>query len=665
MAPSGKPPAGFGKTTLLAEWVRTLDRPSAWLSLDEEDNDLLLFVHSLAAALRGVFPDEFQATASLIIAPQLPPPERVATLLLSDLADAPGDVVLVLNDYHFIHTSEIHTLLVRLIEQQPPQLHQVLSTRSDPPLPLSRWRAHGYLSELRRADLRFTLAETETFLAGALGKDLEHGTAAALEERTDGWIAVVRLATLSLRSTTDRAAFIERLGHSPDSTISDYLVEEVLSQFAPAVQELLVNSSILEQFCAELCGAVMGNDPTSAWVQATLVELERTNLFLVPLDEHRGWYRFHSLFRQVLQQHMQTRLNTEELAMLHQRASAWYAGQGHIEEAIRHSFAARDAPGAAHLVEAQFFRALEQEQLAQLEHWLGLLQEEQIEGSPILLASRVWILQAHGQLMDLPRVLTAAEQLVATDDSATIDPNDRRSRLLRALIAIGWSQFQYFTGQVQASLQSARFALAWVPPGKEYSAVLAIMFLATSQQAVGQEEMALVQLQQALRDHSTQLNSTARLLFAQGLVYLAAGKLHQVEHTSRYLLLLSHDADMALSQYWAHWLLGVVSYEWNILDAAVYHFSAVIANQHLAHFWVVRDAMCGLAFAYHAQGQDTQPRGRALLARLGAGPAQHGRTHEHLCLSGSVSLAAGQGGGGSALARAGRGARGTGANDLL
>jgi LuxR family maltose regulon positive regulatory protein len=609
-------PAGFGKTTLLAEWVRTLDRPCAWLSLDEEDNDLRLFVHSLAAALRGVFPDAFQATASLFIAPQFPPPGRVANLLLSDLADAPDDVVLVLNDYHLIHTGEIHALLVQLIEQQPLQLHLVLSTRSDPPLPLARWRANGYLSELRRADLRFTLSETEAFLAGVLGKDLENGIAAALEARTDGWIAVMRLAALSLRSTADRAAFIERLGHSPDNTISDYLVEEVLAQLAPAVQELLVHTSILEQFCAELCGAVMGNDPPSSWVQATLVDLERSNLFLVPLDEHRGWYRFHPLFRQMLQQRMQARLSVEELAALHRRASAWYAGQGLIEEAIWHALAAGDAPGAMHLVEAQFFQAFEQEQLAQLEHWLGLLPEEQIEGSPVLQVSRAWILQAHGHLTDLPRVLTAAEQLVATGDSGTIDPNDRRSRLLRALIAIGWSQFQYFTGQVQASLQSARFALAWVPPGKEYSAVLATMFLATSQQAAGQGEMALVQLQQALRDHSTQLNSTARLLFAQGLVYLAAGKLHQAEHTSRHLLRLSHEADIALSQYWAHWSLGVVSYEWNSLDAAVYHFSAVIANQHLAHFWVVRDALCGLAFAYQAQGQDTQAReaARSLLA---------------------------------------------------
>jgi LuxR family maltose regulon positive regulatory protein len=191
---------------------------------------------------------------------RLPPPGRVANLLLSDLADAPGDVVLVLNDYHLIHTGEIHALLVRLIEQQPPQLHVVLATRSDPPLPLARWRANGYLSELRRAELRFTLAETEAFLAGVLGKDLENGTAAALEARTDGWIAVMRLAALSLRSTAD----LERLGHSPDNTISDYLVEEVLAQLAPAVQELLVHTSILEQFCAELCGAVMGHDPPSS-----------------------------------------------------------------------------------------------------------------------------------------------------------------------------------------------------------------------------------------------------------------------------------------------------------------------------------------------------------------------------------------------------------------
>jgi LuxR family transcriptional regulator, maltose regulon positive regulatory protein len=609
-------PAGFGKTTLLVEWVQTIDRPTAWLSLDEHDNELRMFINSLAAALQSVFPDAFQATAGLLKAPQFPPPDRVATLLIHDLADLPDDVILVLDDYHLIRMSEIHTLLNLLIEHLPPQLHLVLATRSDPPLPLTKWRARGHLNDLRGADLRFTLEETEAFLARVLGNEAAHETAVALEERTEGWIAVLRLALLSLRSTADRAAFMERIRHSLDRSISNYLVEEVLAELTPAQQELLVQTSMLEQFCAELCVAVMGHEDVHEQVQATLDWLERANLFLVPLDEHQGWYRFHHLFKQLLRQRLQAHSSQEELATLHRRASAWYGEQGLIEQAIEHALVAGDASGAASLVEAQFFWAFELEQLVQMEYWLGLLPEEQIQGYPTLLFARAWILQAHGQLKDLSHLLTAAELLLETSDSSARDLDVPQRRRLHALIAILRSQFQYFTGQVQASLESARSALEWIPPGEEYVASLTQVFLAWSNQAIGNEDVTLVALQRALRDHSLHVNSTARLLFAQANVYLAAGKLHQVEHTARHLLQIAQEGDLVLSQNFAHWFLGVVYYEWNKLDAAAYHFSAVIAKQHQAHLWVMLDATRGLALAYQAQGLGTQAQetARGLLA---------------------------------------------------
>jgi LuxR family transcriptional regulator, maltose regulon positive regulatory protein len=448
-----------------------------------------------------------------------------------------------------------------------------------------------------------------------LGSVAAHETAGALEERMEGWIAVLRMAALSLRNTSDRAAFIKRLRHYPDGSVSSYLVEEILSQQTSAIQKFLEQTSILEQFCGELCAAILYSNASNGQVQATLDWLERSNLFLVPLDERQGWYRFYHLFQQLLQKQLQAQKSEAEIATLHRRASVWYAEQGLIEEAIGHSLAAGDTSSAAHLVEAQFFWAFEQEQLVQMERWLRLLPEEQIQGSPILLFARVWILQARGQLKELPRLLTAAEQLLEASSIGGRNRDDPHSRLLRALIATAWSQFQYFTGQTQASLESARSALEWIPPGEEYVASLTLMFLAWSNQATGNEDVALVALQQALRDHSSHVNSAARLLFAQAWVYLAAGKLQQVERTARHLLQTAQQADLALSQNFAHWLLGVVHYEWNKLDAAAYHFSVVIANQHQAHFWVVHDAMRGLALTYQAQGLSTQAQetARALL----------------------------------------------------
>jgi LuxR family maltose regulon positive regulatory protein len=608
-------PAGFGKTTLLVAWVETIDRPMAWLSLDEHDNELAIFVRSLTAALQSVFPDAFGATASLLQASRFPALDSLVALFSNDLADVPEDLLLVLDDYHCIRTSEVHSLLERLVEHLPAQVHLALSSRSDPPLPLARWQAQGHLHELRASDLRFTLEETEAFLAGALGSVAAHKVAGALEERTEGWIAMLRLAALSLRNAPDHTAFLERLGHSPERTISRYLVEEVLSQQAPAVQEFVVRMSMVEQFCAGLCRAVMGSGASNAQVQATLEWLERSNLFLVPLDERQGWYRFHHLFQGLLQQRLQERLSQEELALLHRRASAWYAGQGLLEEALEHALAAGDGREAARLVEAQFLWAFEQERSIQMERWLGLLPEEQIQDSPLLLVARTWIVQVHGRLTDFPRLLVAAEQLLESNSSGAGEPDNTQTRILRATIAMYWSQFQYFTGQVQASLQSARSSLEWIAPGEAYVASLALLFLSLTRQATGQEEVALAQLQQALRDQPTGRNDTARLLFAQALVYLVAGKLHQVEHTARHQLQLAQEADLTFSQNFAHWLLGVVHYEWDKLDAAVYHFSAVLANQHHANFWAVRDAMCGLALAYQAKGlgKEAHETARALL----------------------------------------------------
>jgi len=341
-------------------------------------------------------------------------------------------------------------------------------------------------------------------------------------------------------------------------------------------------------------------------VQSTLDWLERTNLFLIPLDTRQRWYRYHRLFQELLQQRLQTHRSQVELATLHLRASAWYARHDLIEEAIRHALLAKDPSRATQLVEAHFFQAFEQEQLALVEHWLRLLPQEQIQGSPVLLTAKAWISQARGHLKELPPLLTAADQLLANGDRDTSDALDPPFKLLRGLMETLWSLYYFFTGQAQESLECARSALVWIPPGEEHMISHATWYFVLTNQAAGQEEVELAAMLQALQDQSTGLSSTARLLFAQAHAYLAMGKLPQVEHTARHLLHVAREADLVISQNYAHWLLGLVHYEQNQLDEATYHFSAVIADQHQAHFWVVQDALCGLALAYQAQGLGTQ-----------------------------------------------------------
>jgi len=599
-------PAGFGKTTLLTQWVQTIDRPNAWLSLDEHDNELPVFVQSLVASVQTAFPDACGATAALFKAPRILPPDQIAPLLINDLADVPHDVILVLDDYHLIHNHEVHSLLELLVEHLPLQLHLVLICRSDPPLPVARWLAKGRLYELRGSDLRFMPEETEAFLTRMLGSEAAHETAGALNERTEGWAAALRLAALSLRDTSDRASFLEHLDNYTARSIHSYLVGEILAQQTHEVQEFLEQTSILAQFCAELCAEVMGSDTSHEQVQSTLDWLERSNLFLIPLDTHQRWYRFHHLFQDLLQQRSQTHNSQEELATLHTRASAWYARHDLIEEAIRHALLARDSSRATQLVEAHFFQAFEQERLTLVEHWLHLLPEQQIQGSPLLLTAKAWISQARGQLKELPRLLTAADQLLANDDRDTSDALDPPFKLLRGLMETLWSLYYFFSGQAQDSLECARSALVWIPPGEEHMISHATYYFVLTIQATGQEEVALAAVQQALQEQSTSLSSTARLLFAQAYVYLAMGKFPLVEHTARYLLHIAREADLVISQNYAHWLLGLAHYEQNQLDEAAYHFSAVIADQYRAHFWVMRDALCGLTLTYQAQGLGTQ-----------------------------------------------------------
>jgi LuxR family maltose regulon positive regulatory protein len=600
-------PAGFGKTTLLVEWLETTQYQSAWLTLERGDNEISAFVHALVSTLRTVFPNACPATASLLQGPQFPPPDRVASLLLNDLADLSIDTVLVLDEYHVINNISIHHLLELLINQLPPQIHLLLATRADPPFPLAIWRAQGRLNELRSVDLRFTLQETRHFLTGVLGYDLACEAAEKLEERTEGWIAMLRLAAFSLRSISDHTAFIEHLNSYPDDSMSSYMVQEVLDQQAPAVQELLVRTSFLKLFSAELCAITIDSDVSPIDVQATLNWLENANVFLVSLDDHHEWYSYHHLFRPLLQQRLRERVSREEVAALHQRAIAWYSDRGLIDQALDQAITAGEAHVATQLVEAQFFRAFEQEQLVQVERWLRLLPEEQVQNSPILLVAKVWVLQARGQLKDLPHLLWVARRLLGNNGNKMKDLDDTSAKLLYAFIGIAWSHVQFFTGQIQVSLKSARSAIEWLPPGEEHiMSSIALLYLALSNQAIGRGDVALSALRLALREQATRPTTAARLLFAQALVYLAAGKLPQVEETARHLLQFTSNAHLLLSQNFAHWLLGVVHYEWNNLEAAIYHFSEVIASRHHAHFWAVRDAMCGLALAYQAQGLSNQ-----------------------------------------------------------
>ncbi|CAA9379751.1 MAG: Transcriptional activator of maltose regulon, MalT, partial [uncultured Chloroflexia bacterium] len=328
-------------------------RKVAWLSLDAGDSNPIMFLRYLIAALQTTAPDVGATTAQLLQSPQALPAETLLPLLINDLVGLVEPTILVLDDYHIIDSPAVHQAVMFLLDHVPPQLHVVLASRADPPMALSRFRARGILNELRANDLRFTPDEAASFLQDVTGLNLSADEVTALEARTEGWIAGLQLAALSLRDRTgtERMEFIENFAGS-HRFIVDYLIDEVLAHQPAHLQTFLLRTSILERLSGPLCDAVVLGEQGgggqsaekggAAFSQILLQELERANLFIIPLDDARRWYRYHHLFAQVLRERLITGTSAETVATLHRNASGWFEEQGLIAEAVHHALAAQD-----------------------------------------------------------------------------------------------------------------------------------------------------------------------------------------------------------------------------------------------------------------------------------------------------------------------------------
>src|SRR5215203_6084663 len=455
-------PAGFGKTTLVSEWVATGGRPTAWMSLDEADRDPPRFLSYLIAALRTVAPDIGEGLLDVLQSSQSPPAESILTSLVNEIAALPHPLVLVLDDYHVIDAEPIDRALTFLLEHLPPQLHLVITTREDPRLPLPRLRARDQLTEVRAAGLRFTVDEAAAFFNEAMGLDLSDGDVAALETRTEGWIAGLQLAALSLRGRNDVARFIQAFT-GDDRYIVDYLVEEVLGRQPERVRTFLLQTSVLDRLCGPLCDAVTGGNDGTTLLDA----LERGNLFVVPLDNKRHWYRYHHLFADVLRTHALEE-EYEHVAVRHRRASEWYKRQGQPADAIRHALAAGDFGRAADLVELASTEMRRSRQEATLLGWLRALPDEVLRCRPVLSNLYAGVLMQSGEFEGVEALLQDAERWLVTDDqgesskattAAMVVIDEDTFRNLPAMIPIHRAGLALALGDVTASMRHARRAL--------------------------------------------------------------------------------------------------------------------------------------------------------------------------------------------------------------
>lgn len=371
-------PAGFGKTTLVSEWVNDCEQPAAWLSLDDGDNDSTRFLIYLITALQTITPNVGEDVLAVLQSSQPPPIESLLTTLLNEIISIPDNFILVLDDYHLTDSKVIDNALAFLVEHQPPQMHLVITTREDPNLPLARLRVRDQLTELRATDLRFIPSEAGEFLNQVMNLNLSMEEVAALEARTEGWIASLQLAALSMQGHQDVPGFIQAFA-GDHQYIVDYLVEEVLKHQPEPIRNFLLKTAILDRLNGALCDAVT----SQTGGKARLETLQRGNFFIIPLDDKRHWYRYHHLFAEVLHMHLMTE-QPDQVPALHRRASEWYEQNGSVAEAIHHALTGGDFERAADLIELAIPAMSKSRQTALLLGWLKALPNELVRARPVL-----------------------------------------------------------------------------------------------------------------------------------------------------------------------------------------------------------------------------------------------------------------------------------------
>ena len=466
-------PAGFGKTTLLAEWLAAGpagpadQRLAAWLSLDRGDNDPASFWTYVIAALRTTAPGVGEDALALLQAAGPPPIETVLTTLLNDLSAVAGDIVLVLDDYHVIDAREVQDGMAFLLDHLPPWLHVVIAGRADPALPLARWRARGELIEIRAAELRFTPDEAAAYLNETMGLQLTAQDVAALEGRTEGWIAALQLAALSMQGRDDVAGFIAGFA-GDDRYVVDYLAEEVLQRQPDRVQAFLLQTSVLGRLSGPLCDAVTGQGGGKAMLEA----LDRGNLFLVPLDDRRRWYRYHHLFADVLQARLLDE-QPDQLPDLHRRASVWFQRNGETSVAIGHALAAEDFQRAADLVERAVTAMSQARQEATVRSWLEMIPDEIISVRPVLIVAVAWVLLSDGEFGDVEGRLQDAERWLdaaagtgagsAAAPAGMVVANEEEYRRLPGTIETYRAALALARGEPLGAIRHARRALELAP----------------------------------------------------------------------------------------------------------------------------------------------------------------------------------------------------------
>ncbi len=594
--------AGSGKTTLINQFLEQRAWPVAWLSLDESDDDLVVFLSYVAAAVESVFPGACGLTQKLSRTPQAPPVEYLAATLVNELSDIPQPFALILDDYHCLRTASIHQLVGQLLRHAPAPLRLIISSRFDPPLPLSRLASRGKLVEIRAADLRFQPAEAQTLLEQTASAPLHQDRINLLVDEMEGWAAGLHSVALALRSAEAGAGAAGERIVGYQRRLVGIIADEVFAMQPADVRDFLIRTSLLSQLTAPLCQALYAGDSSEAAAppdsEAILQRLARDSLFIEMLDEGRQWYRYHNLFRSFLARKLEQTFGQTEIAALHRRASHWYWDQESVNEALRHAALAQDAALAADIVETHLQGLLLREEWPTLERWLNLVPGETIQRRPQLLVAQAWVLYFHYRLAGMPALLEQAQTML---DDGSVDAE--ASALVRRHIGALSTLLLFIAGDYPGVLAAAQVVLADNEPGHPLSQGFALAFQSLALYATVGEEQAIALCARIVNDPLEAATVRARVLVSICHIYGIACRSIEQERAAWTLLKLAQEHGLDVSRAWAHRNLGRAFYERHELDKAVQHFALGVELRYLSHFVCASDCYVGLALAYLAQGR--------------------------------------------------------------
>jgi LuxR family maltose regulon positive regulatory protein len=609
-------PPGYGKTTLLVDWIAHARYPCAWLALDAYDDSLTAFMTYVLAALESSLPGAYPETHALLNSAANLAPTAVARTLANDLDGLSHGIVLVLDDYHAIENPAIQQMMAELLRYQPPTLELVLLTRHDPPLPLSELRARNRITELRVQDLRFSPEESKTFLQGMNDLRLDDREAALLADMTEGWPAGVCMTALLAQQQGDIAGLSASLDGSGHFA-ARYLVEEVFDHMAPELQVFLLQTAHMEQACAPLCAAVIGSDVTVEQCQAYLATLTQNSLFVFALDGEGAWYRYHHLFRTVLQHRAAQMMSPAEIAALHMRASHWLAAKGQVDAAIAHAVKSGDVQAVADLVREHRNDLLNADNWAGLEIWRALIPRRMIEQHPQLLILDAWSLSRRGLFSEQSRCIDAVAGLLA---AGQVDAGERR--LLGSELDALRTQVYYWSGDVERCAESGRRALREAPVEFAYTRNNASLFCAGATEAMSPDEADAL-IAEAMHEAKLLHDGVreVRVYNISGFLSWTRADVAGMDESVNLMLALALEREMLEYVGFARYLRGCARYQQNDLAGAEQDFAAVSQMGYTARPFTYSQSFIGLAATYQAQGQFDRAYEVATLGVKAAGEA--------------------------------------------